>query len=211
LPHVLIAYEETEFTEKLAPQIIFGGRPANGILPITASPGLTAGRGGHLPGLDRLGYSSPESHGMDSYTLMEIDHIMERAIAKKSTPGGIVLVAKDGQVVMEKAYGFHDYEQSVPVTTETIYDLASITKVLATTQAMMFLESRELIDMDKKVSDYLPLLKSSNKGDLLIKDIMTHESGLLPYIPHYAQTVESGRWKPAYYREIPEMGYSLPV
>ncbi|MEX2594511.1 MAG: glycoside hydrolase family 3 N-terminal domain-containing protein [Anditalea sp.] len=211
LPHVVLAYEENRFTERLAPQIIFGGRSSFGKLPVTVSSSTPAGTGLDLEGTDRLGYSNPESQGMDSYALLEIDRIMQKAIAKKSTPGGTVLVAKNGKVVFEKGYGFHDYSQSVSVRAETIYDLASITKVLATTQVMMFLQSRNLINMNRTVGEYLPELIPTNKGGLLIKDIMTHEAGLLPWIPHYAQTVESNSWKINYYRETKEEGFNIPV
>src|SRR5690554_595158 len=211
LPQLVVAYEENEFTEKIAPQIIFGGRSAYGMLPVSVSQNLPAGSGGYVKGIDRLGYSSPENNGMSSYVLQEIDRLMERAIAKKSTPGGTILVAKDGQVVFEKAYGHYDYNKSAPVTTETLYDLASITKVVATTQVMMFLESRQLIDMYRTVGDYLPELKFTNKGKLVIKDIMAHEAGLLSYIPHFAKTMESGRWKSGYYKPSPEKGFTVPV
>lgn len=211
LPHVLIAYEENDFTEKLAPQVIFGGRSASGILPVTVSSKLQVGSGSIVEEIGRLGYSTPESHGMDSYALLDIDRIMEKAIAKKSTPGGTVLIAKDGKVVFEKAYGYYDYKKKVPVKTETIYDLASITKVLATTQVMMFLESRDLINMNRNVGDYLPELIPTNKGDLLLKDIMAHEAGLLPYIPHYVKTVESGSWKNEYYKDTQEVNFSVPI
>lgn len=211
LPHLLVAYEENEFTERLAPQIIFGGRAAQGVLPVSVSANLPAGSGGYMEGIQRLGYSSPESQGMDSKALTEIDRLMENAIAKRSTPGGTVLVARDGQVVFQKAYGFHDYNKTRPVTTETIYDLASVTKVVATTQVMMFLDSRQLIDMERTVADYLPELKSTNKGDLVIKDIMAHEAGLLAYIPHFAKTLEGGKWKTGYYKTAPEKGFTVPV
>jgi beta-glucosidase-like glycosyl hydrolase/CubicO group peptidase (beta-lactamase class C family) len=211
LPHVLVAYEENEFTQKLVPQVIFGGRSGFGRLPATVSSRTPAGSGMDVEGKDRLGYSNPESQGMDSYTLLEIDRIMEKAIAKKSTPGGTILIAKDGKVVFEKGYGYHDYTRSVPVTMESIYDLASITKVLATTQMLMFLESRNLINMDRTVGDYLPELIPTNKGGLLLKDIMTHEAGLIPYIPHYVQTVESNSWKIKYYRETQQEGFNIPV
>lgn len=123
----------------------------------------------------------------------------------------MVLVAKNGQVIFEKAYGHYDFQKSRKVTTETVYDLASITKVLATTQAVMFLASRDLIDMDRPISQYLPELKSTNKGDLILKDILMHEAGLVAFIPHYAKTVEAGSWKKEYYRERQEPGFSIPV
>src|SRR5690606_13704907 len=181
-------------------QIIFGGRAAQGVLPVSVSAKLPAGSGGYMEGIRRLGYSSPESQGMDSYALMEIDRLMENAIDKKSTPGGTVLVARDGHVVFKKAYGIHDNSKTRPVNTETLYDLESVTKVAATTQVMMFQEKRQLIDMERTVADYLPELKSTNKGDLVIKDIMAHEAGLLAYIPHFAKTLEGGKWKSGYYK-----------
>ncbi|HLU90213.1 MAG TPA: glycoside hydrolase family 3 N-terminal domain-containing protein [Cyclobacteriaceae bacterium] len=211
LPHVLVAYEENEFTEKLVPQVIFGGRSANGKLPVTVSAKLPAGTGRNLEGMNRLGYTSPESHGMDSYTLAGIDRIMEKAIANKYTPGGVVLVAKDGDVVFEKAYGYYDYEKTLPVSDSTIYDLASITKVLATTQMVMFLESRDLIDLEQTVGHYLPELRGTNKENIKIKDIMTHESGLLSWIPHYTNTLEQGKWKTDFYRKAKEEGYGIAV
>jgi CubicO group peptidase (beta-lactamase class C family) len=113
--------------------------------------------------------------------------------------------------VFEKAYGYYDYSKRKPVTTETVYDLASVTKILATTQAVMFLASRNLIDMDKPLERYLPELKGTNKGPLILEDVLAHEAGLVAFIPHYAKTVESGRWKPEYYRETAEPGFTTPV
>jgi CubicO group peptidase (beta-lactamase class C family) len=66
-----------------------------------------------------------------------------------------VLVAKNGKIVFERSYGKLEYKDSPKVNSETVYDLASITKVLATTQAVMFLESRGELDMDQTLGDYL--------------------------------------------------------
>jgi beta-N-acetylhexosaminidase len=210
-PNNIIAFENNQFTQKLVPEIIFGGRDAFGILPVSVSEGLRMGSGGYLAGLGRLSYSVPESQGLDSRKLAEIDKVMEISISKRAFPGGVVLVAKNGQVVFEKAYGHYDYKKTSPVTTETLYDLASITKVLATTQAVMFLASRNIIDMDKPIGQYVPELKNTNKGDLILKDILAHEAGLVAFIPHYAKTVEAGSWKREYYREKPEPGFNIPV
>lgn len=211
LPHHIMAFENNAYTQSLSPEIIFGARNAYGLLPVSVSEGLRIGSGGYLEGLGRLSYSIPESQGMNSRKLAEIDQIMEISIAKRAFPGGVVLIAKNGQVVFEKAYGYYDYKKSKPVSTETVYDLASITKVLATTQAVMFLASRNLIDLDRPIGDYLPELKKTNKGNLILKDILAHEAGLVAFIPHYAKTVEAGSWKQEYYRERPESGFNLPV
>lgn len=211
LPHNILAFENNEYTQKLVPEIIYGARDAQGLLPVSVTDDLRIGSGGYMKGLGRLSYSLPENQGLDSKKLEEIDMIMEKSIAKKAFPGGVVLVAKNGQVVFEKAYGHYDYKKSQKVSTETVYDLASITKVLATTQAVMFLASRNLIDMNKPIGQYLPELKETNKGDLILKDILAHEAGLVAFIPHYAKTVSAGSWKNNYYRERQEPGFSIPV
>lgn len=211
LPHNILAFENNEITQKLVPEVIFGGRDAYGILPVSVSETILAGSGGYLKGLDRLSYSIPESQGLDSRVLANIDAVMERGIKNKAMPGGVVLVAKGGKVVYEKAFGYFDYKKTRKVDTETVYDLASITKVLGTTQAVMFLASRGIIDMDKPISHYIPELKNTNKGPLVIKDILAHEAGLVAFIPHYIKTVEGGKWKLDYYRDKSEPGFTLPV
>lgn len=209
--NLVLAYEENGITEKLVPQVLFGGRAATGRLPITISQELPQGSGVKIDPVDRLAYSFPENLDMDSRVLMEIDRVMEKAMAKKATPGGVVLVAKNGHVVFEKAYGHHDYSNEKSVSTGTIYDLASLTKVMATTQLMMFLEGRGLINMENEISQYLPELKGTNKEKLLLKDIMSHEAGLPAYIPHFANTLEGSQWKEGYYRPRQEPPYELPI
>lgn len=211
VPYNILAFENNDFTQRLAPEIIFGGRDAKGILSVSVSENLLMGSGGYLKGLNRLSYTLPESQGMDSRELSKIDEVMEKAIAKKAMPGGVVLVAHKGKVVFEKAYGYYDYQKSQKVTTETIYDLASITKVLATTQMVMFLEERGLIEMNKPISRYLPELKNTNKGGMILSDIMAHEAGLVAFIPHYAKTVEAGSWKKEYYQDKPDVRYAMAV
>ncbi|WP_194774175.1 glycoside hydrolase family 3 N-terminal domain-containing protein [Pararhodonellum marinum] len=211
LPHVLVAYEQNQWTEKLTPQIIFGGRAATGSLPVSVSDNFQIGTGGYLEKLDRLSYGRPENVGLDIQVLDQIDRVMEKAIVLKHTPGGTVLVAKNGKVVFERSYGYLDWQKSAKVNPETIYDLASITKVMATTQALMFLVSRRLVDMDRTIGHYLPELRNTNKGNLVIRDIMMHESGLVAWIPHYAKTVDGTGWKKEFFRENPEPGFQLEV
>ncbi|MBD3628727.1 glycoside hydrolase family 3 N-terminal domain-containing protein [Cyclobacterium sp.] len=209
--NLVLVYEENEFTESLAPQVIFGGRPGTGKLPISLDQGWALGHGIQTATLDRLAYSTPEAQNMDSRELLKIDRLMEKAIADKATPGGTVLVAKNGSVVLEKSYGHYDYSKSQAVTENTLYDLASLTKVMATTQAIMFLEGRGFIDLDEKLETYLPELAGSNKADIRIRDILTHEAGLLPYIPHFTQTLEGSEWKREYYSRNNQPPFTLPV
>lgn len=209
--NIVLAYENTGITQQLAPQILFGGRPGKGILPVTVSGQFSHGVGGYLADLNRLSYGVAESVGLDSKKLDKIDEVAQKMMQIQAAPGANVLVVKDGKVVFERSYGYLDYRKSAQVTPETVYDLASITKVLATTQAAMFLHSRGELDMTKTLGDYLPELKGTNKANLVLKDVMAHEAGLKAFIPHYVNTVQSGQWKPSYYQASQNPGFSRPV
>lgn len=211
LSHVVLAYENSPFTQKLVPQILFGARPAKGILPVSVSPQFTQGVGGFLNSQNRLAYGSPESVGMDAGKLNKIDEVAATMIEKKAAPGARVLVVKDGTVIFDRSYGHLDYEKTAPVTSETVYDLASVTKVAATTLAAMFLHGRGELDLSKSIGDYLPELKKTNKGPLLLKDVLVHEAGLKAFIPHYNKTLASDKWNPIYYQDSLSQDYSLPI
>jgi beta-glucosidase-like glycosyl hydrolase/CubicO group peptidase (beta-lactamase class C family) len=211
LGNLVFAYENNETTQELAPQVLFGARPSKGILPVTVSPQYPYGVGGYMKSLKRLSYGTPESVGLDSKILDQIDEVAEKAIRIQATPGANVLVVKNGKVIFERSYGQLEYKKSPKVNSETVYDLASITKVLATTQAVMFLQSRGELKMVKNLGDYLPELKGTNKEKLTLKDVMAHEAGLEAFIPYYARTVEGGNWKPEYFHATSSPGFSRPV
>jgi beta-N-acetylhexosaminidase len=211
LEHVVFAYENSPFTQKLVPQILFGARPAKGILPVTVSELFTQGVGGLLVPSNRLAYGSPESVGVNGEKLDKIDGVVAEMIASKAAPGARVLVAKAGTVIFDRSYGHLDYEKSAPVTSETVYDLASVTKVAATTLAAMFLHSRGELDLSKTLGDYLPELKTTNKGGILLSNLLAHEAGLKAFIPHYTKTLSSGKWNPSFYKDSISAGYTLPV
>ncbi len=209
--NVVLAYENSDETQKLTPQVLFGGRPGMGILPVSVSGQYSHGVGGYLAPSQRLSYGSPESVGLDGEVLEKIDEVAKRMTLIQAAPGANVLVMKDGKVVFQKSYGYLDYKKTTPVTPETVYDLASITKVLATTQAAMFLHSRGELDMNNTLGDYLPELKGTNKENLVLKDVLTHEAGLKAFIPHYVNTVQSGQWRGDYYKPVSQPGFTRPV
>ena len=193
---VLEAYEENEHTEDLAAQALFGAFSIQGRLPVTASTKSKFGDGYVTNNLFRLGYDIPESVGLNAAKLQGIDALFKEAIAMKATPGGVVLVAKDGKVVFHKAYGHHTYSRRTPVERSDIYDLASITKIAATTLSVMKLYDEGHISIFQPLSDYLPELKSTNKVNLSIYDIMAHKAGLRPWIPFFEQTVTKSKRNP---------------
>lgn len=208
--HTLLAgYQANEGTAQAMAQILFGALPAKGELPVRTDR-LPVGLSIATEPVQRLGFALPEATGMSSDTLARIDAIAEEAIAIGATPGCHVLVAHKGKVVFEKSYGWLTYEKHIRVSDETVYDLASITKVAATLQAVMFLYDRGLIDVYKKASHYLPELKNTNKKDYTIKDILTHQAGLWPFLPFWAETVKDTAHA-FYYRTEASPDYPFPV
>ncbi len=188
---LLCGYEDNTVSQLFVPQVLFGARSASGKLPVTASANFKAGTGITTPIIDRLKYGVPESVGMDSRKLQQIDNIALEAIAYAATPGCQVLVVKDGTVVFNKSYGHYTYEKETPVTNNTVYDIASITKVGATLQAVMFLKDQDKIKLNEKISTYLPELKGTNKEGLIIRDLLTHHAGLQSTLAHWQKTLDS--------------------
>lgn len=200
-PNLLCAYEDNEVTYKVVPQVIFGGIQATGRTPVSIGQEIAINSGYDTnPFVKRLRYAYPENAGMDGVTLRQIDSIALKAIADKATPGCQVVAVKNGTVVFEKAYGTLTYDKKEPVTYNTLYDIASVSKVAGTLQAVMFLQERDLIDLNKKASFYLPELKNTNKEDLVIKDILTHQAGLIPFLPHWKRTLDTSGFNKCYYR-----------
>ncbi|MBP9926601.1 MAG: serine hydrolase [Cyclobacteriaceae bacterium] len=210
-PTVLAGYTDEDWIPKVAAQIVFGGLPAQGTLPFTISNEFKEGQGLATIALNRFSYSLPEASGMDSKTLEQINAIAREAIDSGATPGSSILVARGGKVIYEYASGWLTYKNKIAVTEQTIYDLASVTKVSATLQTVMFMYEKGLIDINKKVSVYLPELKTSNKKDFTIKDILTHQAGLWPFLPFWAETVKNGSLLPEYYNNAATAEYPFPV
>jgi len=209
--HLICAYEDNSFTQKIVPQVLFGAISAKGKLPVSAHAFLKAGSGTQTKVLGRLQNGLPESVGMSSEYLSEIDKVVSQAIRSRAMPGCQVLVARKGRVVFEKAYGYMNYDSLQPVTTRTLYDIASVSKVAGTLQAVMFLYEQGLIDINQKVSHYLPELVGTNKEHLIIRDMLMHQAGLAPHIPFWERTRTRQGLSEQYYRSAPDSVFSREV
>jgi CubicO group peptidase (beta-lactamase class C family) len=162
-------------------QAIFGGLPITQKLMRTISPQFAAGMG-FITDKIRLQYTVPEDAGINSNNLTEIDNIAREAIAQQATPGCVVLVAKDGKVIFNKAYGYHTYDKAIPDRITDIFDLASMTKITATTVEAMKLTDEGKLSVEATVGDYIPLARKSNKNDIQIRELLMHQAGLIPDI-----------------------------
>lgn len=167
-----------------AAQAIFGGLPITQKLTKTYSPQFASGMG-FITDKIRLQYTVPEDASINSNDLAGIDNIAREAIAQHATPGCVVLVAKDGKVIFNKAYGNHTYDTQVPDKISDIFDLASMTKITATTVEAMALTDQGKLSLESTIGDYVPLAKKSNKNDIKISELLLHQAGLIPDIQSF--------------------------
>ncbi len=161
---------------------LFGGRAFTGKLRADNGNGWLSGSG-LLTTPDRLAYTSSLEVGIAPERLIGIDAIVRSAIDAGATPGAQVLVAKSGKIIYHKAFGHHDYTRRERVGLDDVYDLASLTKMLATTLSVMKLEEQGAIDINDPLDAYLNLDDSATVGDIRIRELLTHRSGLQPHFP----------------------------
>src|SRR5690606_24633902 len=140
----------------------------------------------------RLAYTDPDKLGIDGGQLArEINAIAQEMIDGKAAPGAVVMAVKDGHVIFEKAYGNHYYNKDEPTSIYDIFDLASVTKIAATTLAVMKLEDENKIDLKNTMGFYLEDAAKSNKKDVMLQDVMLHQGGFIPYIPFYRDLTDA--------------------
>jgi len=188
---IIDAYQDDIAFQTAAAEALFGAIGAKGKLPVSACDEYHVCMGGDVKSLGKLRYTLPEEAGMASIKLNEIDGVVNDAIKDGAMPGCQVLVAKDGKVVYDKSFGTQKYNDHDAIVNYDLYDLASVTKVGATTLAVMKLYELGKIDIFAPLSRYLPELIGTNKADLQIKEVMTHQAGLEPWIPFYKKTLLS--------------------
>ncbi|MEM0993746.1 MAG: serine hydrolase [Bacteroidota bacterium] len=172
--------KKSQQTEALAAQALFGGTDVMGILSDSLSTELPQGAGDFIAAV-RLGYAAPEQVGIDRERLEKIQTIAEKAIQIGAFPGAQVLVAKDGKIIYDKAFGHHSYEQQQAVNTNDLYDLASISKVAATTLAAMNLYENQQLSLSAPIRAYIP--GRTSLYYTRIQRLLTHTSGLQPHLP----------------------------
>jgi beta-glucosidase-like glycosyl hydrolase/CubicO group peptidase (beta-lactamase class C family) len=143
----------------------------------------------HLPIQFQYLSSKSSSSKMDLNQLNLIDGVVDQLLSKKASPGCRVLVLKDGKAVFDKAYGYLNYDKLKKVNDSTVYDIASITKIAATTLAVMKLYENGELHLNKTLKDYLPQAIGTNKADLKISDILQHRAGLTAWIPFYKESL----------------------
>jgi len=193
---IMVTYHDNDLNVDVAAQALFGATEVSGELPVTVSASLKAGSGYRLGSLNRLRYSMPEACGISSSWLKKADSIAMKGIADRAYPGCRIIAALDGVVIYDKSFGYHTYDRKREVKYDDIYDVASLTKITATTPAIMYLYQHGMLDIDQRVSEYLPELKATDKRNIIIRDLMAHQARLQAWIPFHQKWMKNGNYDP---------------
>lgn len=175
---VELAYASTSFSQQAAAKGLFGGIDVDGRMPVTVAGIGTAGEGIDLS-KSRLGFASPVSVGLNPNLEARVDSAINACLESGAFPGAQVLVARHGDVVLNKGYGFTT-KGGVPVTTNTLYDMASVSKTVGTLPSVMKAYDLGLFEMDEPASKHIPGLRVEGKDSITPRMLLYHETGILP-------------------------------
>jgi CubicO group peptidase (beta-lactamase class C family) len=193
---IVIAHENHPIAQSQIAQLLMGGLSAAG-----------------LEANGRLGIALPEEIGLKSQDLQQLDVIAQKGITAGAYPGCQVLVAVEDKIIWHKAYGKQGYESAAPtINLKSMYDIASVTKIGASTLLAMEQHAKGKFDLDQTIGSYIPeVVGSSPFAALKIREIMAHQAGLTPWIPFYKRTLTEGKWKPTIYQTNKSEDFSLEV
>ena len=187
---VLVGYEDVQDAVDAVVNVMVGKLNPIGRLPVTLNNKFKAG-----DGLSFEGMLTPETMPTKFITnefTKQIDSIAKNGIDIGAYPGCQILAMKDGKIIYDKCFGHFTYDDGHEVQSDDVYDIASLTKVFATTFAIMKLYDDGKISLESKLGDYFPYLKNSDKGDLKLIEIMTHQAGLTAWLPIYKPLLKNG-------------------
>ncbi|MFY7671692.1 glycoside hydrolase family 3 N-terminal domain-containing protein [Tenacibaculum sp. MEBiC06402] len=210
---VIVSYQNSKLSQELSAQALFGAFDIKGKLPVSVNDDFLAGQGIELKSLKRLGYTIPEEVGMSSKKLESIDRYIDTILTEKMAPGGQVVVARHGKVIYNKSFGYQTDKKRRKIKDSDIYDLASLTKILATLPVVMKLEENKKLSLFSDLDNLLPSYKESNKEALNLKQILSHYAQLKSWIPFYIQTLDSvtGKVSKELYRKNKSKHFNIRV
>ncbi|HHT03995.1 MAG TPA: serine hydrolase [Bacteroidales bacterium] len=195
---ILLGYENMPYIQKALANSIFGLIDVEGKLPVTSSESLKVNHSLKYDE-DIMYWANFVENGISIEYLKKIDSIANKGISLGAYPGCQVIVLHENDMIYSKSYGYLTYDSIDRVNKNTIYDVASLTKALSTTLAMMKLYEEDKYDLDDKLSKYLPYLKHTNKKKITIKQALSHNAQLKAWVPFYSETLKDKKPDPLYY------------
>ena len=211
---ILCAYQNHPLAQSKAAQVLFGALEAKGRLPVDVAEysGFMTGDGFNTRSLARLGYTIPERVGFELDWLKRVDTLVQQGIDSIMYPGAQVLIAKDGKVVYNKAFGKLTYDGEEKLTTDHLYDLASLTKILGTLPLLMEMEEKGQLELNTTFSELVPEYKETELKDVTVLKSLSHYGRLPAWIAYYVNTLDKDR-KPSkeLYRNQKEPGFEIQI
>lgn len=209
---VILSYQNADIAQEVSAEIIFGAVGAKGRIPVSVGTTFKVNDGIDTKTTDRLGFTAPENVGMSTASLARIDAEAQKAIDTKAAPGMQILVARNGKVIYHKAFGYQTYEPECKVQLSDLYDVASMTKILATLPLVMQEYDKGNVHATTTLGEMLPLFRHTDKAGIPFTDLLSHYAGLEAWIPFYKSTLNAAGFPSEdYYRKVPEEGFSRQV
>ena len=210
--NVILAYEDLPLYNDLAAQALMGAYGTKGKMPVSVTPNFPLASGINTTALNRFEQVMPEEVGLDHAPFNLIDSMVVEGIKQKAFPGCQIFVAQQGKVLYNKSFGKFTYDSAATtVQNHHLYDIASLTKVMATTLAIMKLYENKEINLSDKIGLYLPFLRGTAKEKITIKDILLHQAGFPAFIPFYKKTLGNPLPDTTYYSSVQTNRHSLEV
>ncbi|WP_430908628.1 glycoside hydrolase family 3 N-terminal domain-containing protein [Maribacter sp. 2-571] len=212
LDGVVVGYQNSEMAQRKMAQLIFGAIPSNGVLPVSAHKDFPEGTSIRLKSLQRLGYSFPERVGISSTALAKVDTLVKNGLDSLMFPGAQVLIARKGKIIYQKAFGKPTYTSKDSVTPKHLYDLASVTKILATLPMVMKMEEDGDVDLSDTFGEIIPQYDTTELKNVTVLKALSHYGRLPAWIAFYVSTL-NGKRRPSkeFYRQAPMDGFSIKV
>jgi beta-N-acetylhexosaminidase len=209
--NIVMCYEDDAIVQGTAIDLLQGKIFYKGVLPVTVCDNFKYGFGIDTKASAAL-FEKKTNVGSSREKLLRVDSIVHNAITNFAMPGAVVLALKDGKIVFEKAYGNFVYDKFSPVSLSSVYDMASVTKICATTIAVMKLYDEGKFDLKKKLSDYLPETIGTNKQNIIVENLLLHEAGLVAYIPFYKEVIDAdGKPFPSVFSQTKNDSFNIEV
>ncbi|MEB8330303.1 serine hydrolase [Flavobacteriaceae bacterium KMM 6897] len=209
---IMVGYQNSVLAQERAAQLIFGAIPAKGVLPVSAHPKLPVNTGIQLSDISRLGYSFPERVGMSTSKLALVDKMVKNGLDSLMFPGAQILVARKGKVIYNKGFGKPTYNSDQQITGDNLYDLASLTKILATLPILMKMEEDGKVDLIDTFGKLNPSYANTELKDVTVLKALSHYGRLPAWIAFYLDTLDKNRKpSPQYYRSSSLPGYTTKV
>ena len=211
---IIVGYQNNKAAQKQVAQLLLGEKEAKGKLPVSIHPEFPAGHGIIKTSVPQaLKTATPFELGIDADKLLALDELAQTTIDSLVAPGFQILAARNGKIFYHKAFGYHTFDQKKAVQLTDVYDVASLTKVLATLPLIMQEVDQGKMTFENTLGQLSAQFRGTNKADLTLQEVLSHQAGITPWIPYYQETLRKRDTKRLrkYYRSRPSKRFSIEV